>query len=749
MYSTRSYLGVLLLALLLAGCGGGAQSSDSSSSSQGTSEPASGTDSSEPDKDTSVTVSGRAVKGVLQKVTVDAYALEGKGRRHLKSTSTDLDGQYELKLDADRGPVLLEVTAAGDGESTMICDAVDGCDSKTFGDPVAVSSEFRLERLVVPQGQADASVAITPLTHLASNLARAMPGALDHQRVQLARERIAGLLGVNPGYAFQAVPDITSDESLEEADPSAARHALMAAAFSEQATDTGTSVRAVIQKKLVEPLTANAGQLPNKARRGLWSKAQEIAEQRGILPEMRKTLDLLIAGLGEGDSEATTEVEHNAEDFERASVALDDLDHYLGRAGVDSSGDFLNSQSRQFDWLAQTGLVDGTSDMDMVGFIAFVSVVVGLYEDTRDVPEKIEFGSGEITSVYYFDRDQLVIQGDDGETSVGATFNITPIKGRKQVYEYGAAGTRQDDYSRFRFAGSLTLDFHDTDLYRMVLTLENMILGGNASQEDLKREFNRLFKEFELTATLNGSASVVKMEQRDFGFKMSRVTMERNWNIPALTQGGEVLSLETANGSLETPEGDWIGDNPAHAAPALGVHIGDTSTLEADLVAEAFGLPRTEIRASGQLKNTARLLTEWREEYEAIVETSDLVKAVELIGAMDFSVLQYLDFRGDMKITLDDMQRGRQVYDFRVEDGRMQVSLPNSTETALQFHFASAHGGYITAGDTLVATVSYDLEQLGLTLFLVDGSKRSYFLGKLEELIGTDAMNAVEENMVL
>ena len=655
MYPIRLFPSIFLLSLLLAGCGG-ADSNDADSAAQ--TDSTTGTEKSA--AETSVTISGRAVKGVLQEVVVDAYAVEGKSRRHINSTRTDSQGYYELNVEGANGPVLLEVSAAGDGSSTMVCDAVDGCSSSAFGESAQVSSQFRLTSLIVPDGQDYASVAITPLTHLASEWARAMPGALDRQRVQLAHNRVAKLLSVDSGFRFHSVPDITDEKALTEADASAARHALFAAAFAQRAAQTDMPVRQVIQE-VTMPLVRNAGQVPNEVRGGLWTAAHTIADRRDILQETRNTLDLLIAGLKEGDSEVGSETDHNAENFERASVVLDDLDHYLGRAGIDSSGEFLKDESSQFAWLHQTGILEGTSDMDMVGMIAFVSVLVGLYEDTQAVPEKMELSTGEISGIYYFDRDQLVIHGADGASSVGVTLNITPIKGRKQVYEYGAAGTAQDDHSRFRFAGSLTLDFHDTDLYRMVLTLENMILKGNLSQDDLKREFNRMFKDFELTATLNGSASVVKMSQRDFGFKMSRVLIERNWNIPALMNGGQVLALESAHGSLETPEGDWIADNPANAAPALGIDIGADSTLEADLVAEAFGLPRTEIRANGRLKNTARLLSAWRDEYKAILETSDLVKAIELIGSMDFSVLQHLDFVGEMKLTLDDMQRGRQV----------------------------------------------------------------------------------------
>ena len=77
----------------------------------------------------------------------------------------------------------------------------------------------------------------------------------------------------------------------------------------------------------------------------------------------------------------------------------------------------------------------------------------------------------------------------------------------------------------------------------------------------------------------------------------------------------------------------------------------------------------------------------------------------------------------------------------------MDVSLPNSTETAFRFHFAGAHGGYITADETLVATVTHDMEKLGLSLYLADGTQRSYFLGELEDLIGPEAIDALETNL--
>ena len=243
-----------------------------------------------------VVIEGRAAQGTLEEARIDIYALKGDIRRHLGKGYTDDQGDFALELDQANDPLLLEVTAAGDGRSRMVCGALDGCGEAAFGETRPLPGDFRLTTLVMPGEPDGQPVAITPLTHMATGWARALPGPVDAASLRLARDRMAGLMHLSADFAFQRVPAITGDNG-SRPDSAAGRHALMAVAFAERAANSDRTLQKSLDGHL-EAFINHDGQLRREgdySLRGLLVSAGEIAAQRDILPGAQKNLRMLVA----------------------------------------------------------------------------------------------------------------------------------------------------------------------------------------------------------------------------------------------------------------------------------------------------------------------------------------------------------------------------------------------------------------------------------------------------------------------
>lgn len=286
MFTLRFSVVVPVLALLLSACGN---------------EPVQSTDASadRPDK---IVIEGRAHQGRLQSARVAFFKLDGDIRRRLGAVSTNDQGDFAVTLDRPDAPLLLEVTAANDGSSSMVCGALDGCGEVAFGDTRPMPENFRLTTVVLPDDLDGRPVAITPLTHLATGWARAMPGAVDAQSVHLARGRVAGLMHLTPDFAFQRVPQLTGDNA-QVSDSPTARHALMAVAFAERAAESSRSIQRSLDGHM-EAFISHGGQLRREgdySLRGVLASAGAIASERSILPRTRSTLRVLVASSGADD----------------------------------------------------------------------------------------------------------------------------------------------------------------------------------------------------------------------------------------------------------------------------------------------------------------------------------------------------------------------------------------------------------------------------------------------------------------
>ncbi|MDH5544165.1 MAG: hypothetical protein OEZ43_01155 [Gammaproteobacteria bacterium] len=142
---------ILLIVLLLIGCGGGAN--------------------------TYTEISGRISKGVISKAKVSAYSLNEEGKKTLLGTThSDNSGRYKIRLTGSHlQPILLQASA--DTDTKMKCDTQIGCKATddsdiAFGEDLILDEKFELEAIIpILQIGEDNFSNINFYTHLASKLA--------------------------------------------------------------------------------------------------------------------------------------------------------------------------------------------------------------------------------------------------------------------------------------------------------------------------------------------------------------------------------------------------------------------------------------------------------------------------------------------------------------------------------------------------------------------------------------------------
>lgn len=218
----------------LAACGGGGGSSSSESSSQSPSQPS------------AIQLSGTVNKGIVRNGLVSVYSIEaGQTGSLLATTSTNSNGQFQVRVTGYEGPVYIEVTAATSGTpSTMVCDVAAGCgtfaagsnyDSNNnqvidFGESFELASDFSLTA-ALPSSALGSQVAVTTLTHLATQFATQFPQGINDISIAVALSKVQNLFGIDANLLNLNAVDITNPTAVSNATPSELRYAILASAI--------------------------------------------------------------------------------------------------------------------------------------------------------------------------------------------------------------------------------------------------------------------------------------------------------------------------------------------------------------------------------------------------------------------------------------------------------------------------------------------------------------------------------------
>lgn len=200
--------------LVLSACGGSGGSSSSSSQSA------------------AKAISGVAAKGVIQQGIVTAYELVAGNWVSRGSATTDESGQYTLNLTDYQNGIVKLVLSAG-SNTRMKCDVAD-CDGASFGQSVALASDFALDA-VLPNLTSTSNIPITPYTHMAAamieNQLAADPTTVTAEAVTSALSKVSTLAGFD--VAATKVIDITDATQLAAASDDEKMAAVRGAAIME------------------------------------------------------------------------------------------------------------------------------------------------------------------------------------------------------------------------------------------------------------------------------------------------------------------------------------------------------------------------------------------------------------------------------------------------------------------------------------------------------------------------------------
>ena len=173
--------GALAVALMLAGCGGGGGTSQPAASGQGN-----GSDAAVADMRV---VSGSAAKGTIRNARVQIFSVDANGEKGtaIASTTTGIDGTYQLQVPASLLTFTIEVDGASGG---TFADEATGMD-------VAIPADFRIRDVV----RLDATAAktfrasISPLTELIVATAEKSAGGLTAANIDASKAGFATAYG--------------------------------------------------------------------------------------------------------------------------------------------------------------------------------------------------------------------------------------------------------------------------------------------------------------------------------------------------------------------------------------------------------------------------------------------------------------------------------------------------------------------------------------------------------------------------
>ena len=684
---------------------------------------------------------GRAVKGVLQGAKVSAYTFdeEGQPTRFLATTLTDSQGYFSFP-ELPQELIRLVVEAAGDGSSTMLCDAADGCgEGVAFGQPMPLPDDFQLISLL-PAGRPAGSVAITPLTHIAALWAEQFPLGVTDQTAILALSQVAAVFGLDENFAWQMPIDVTDPAELSAATGSAQSHGFLSAAFAQ--LGGGTNAQQVIAE-YVQAFIDNGGQLPVGQGSGnlqdLAEAAQSVAQQ---FADGEIDLTTLIGSLQHVYSQWTgpLTVVTGSSGYDEAAMAramapLDDLDSYLRTAGIDETGTFLASQKHQLDWLYGQHTLDLAevslgSALTVIQAAVVTDLMLSQLPPGFPVPPSLPLdvqGMPELTAVVTVATRQLAISGIHNGQTVNVVVDLAPLIAGLSSGElsYAATASVSNEDITGELQGTLDIDLYETNFAPLLATLADAVVsGGDLNSAALIDELLDLLANLQVRAHVIGDAAIYKTDDQEFGFYGQLDAWgEVNTRVLTAQAAGPLLSLHIESGELVSPDGDRLFS--LEGVPALHVDIRESATLQAAFGFKAFGLPVFEVEADGELSGLGDLVTQLIQQGSAEGVNPEALLAV--VAGLDFSVLE---IQGTAAIQGDGKE-----WQFTLDGLRLDATAANDTDVALSFFLTGLNGGYIYSSDQLVATVAFDWQNLGATIHFLNGESRSYFAGPITDIL--------------
>jgi hypothetical protein len=733
---------LLSLLALLASCGGDSRSS--TSTDQGGEPPA-----------TSRSFSGRAAKGVIASGIVEFYEYSQGVWTLFAVGATDENGDFDVDLSGTNGPVKVVVTA--DASTMMLCDNPLACGDQ-FGQFMSVSA---LEALtgttfsmmaIIPAGRDGGNFAVTPITHLAASLIDNLPDGtpISDGLILLALSRAADIFGLAPDFAWHLPIDITDGDQL--GNTSSVMHALLSAAFLQASAELSLVLALDDYTRQFIDLAGQFMVLSGEDSPSLTalvsiasSMAQELLDGDQLVAIVGALNDL-VARWGENPiTAAISNGNLDPESFAQAVVLLDHLDQYLNLAGINADGTFFAEQVSQVNWLysdeparlntqammlvfyeaavntaiASISLaLEGSGDCEPFTGIAFAPQPDGYMQLCRTQSTLVLNAVG---SALYMDQTvDLVVELSPASTLLAG-----------QTVRFALQGGVMNSTATAELAGELFVTFGP----EFSAKLESMLMDGESVS------FEELLAVVDVAIVVSGSGKLASTDDPDWFFE-GMVNLDGSVSFPRYNAGGDLLVARIHDGSLRSPRGDTIAAIDSDAStfcgvfeplPALELNVGDDATMAACFGFEAFGMPAMKLKLEGGLTGLTSLLSQLVTLIPSLFSGQE-VSLVDVLNQIDSSVIGLL---GNAVLEVDGFESADgwvdvRRYVFEAQNNRVDVS---HGEHKLSIYVTGLQGGYIFHGDTFVGTFTVDLINTGVSIYLVDGTRRSYFLGPISDAI--------------
>jgi len=219
--------------------------------------------------ETSQTISGKAIKGVLSNAVItvfkyvdnEAIELTADELDDANITTAD-DGSYSITIKNYTGPIKVVLTPSADTENptTMICDAPAGCGETAFGENINLTAQdpnFTLSSVTVlnEEDGTDLTVNVSALTHIAAVLIEADKEGITPTSIQQNTSIIANNFGI-AGDISTLEPSVVNAESIAAEDNDAElRYGLINAGIMSSIFSNESGSEGVLSEKLLQAST--------------------------------------------------------------------------------------------------------------------------------------------------------------------------------------------------------------------------------------------------------------------------------------------------------------------------------------------------------------------------------------------------------------------------------------------------------------------------------------------------------------
>lgn len=692
------------LSLLLAACGDG----DGDGSQPGASAP----------PPASVSASGNVVKGLVRNGIVSAWRWEEGAYVQVASARTGDDGAFTLAIPAPvPGEVLrlqLDVSAdtSAGARTEMLCD-ITQCGAASRGDWVPLTSGLGLASWA--SVGADGAVTLMPMTPLSTLLvshAEALGGGhLTLAAVDVARVRVAALVGLSPAQLLARPGNILDGVWVTGASAEAVRVAVLSAAVAELARLNSESIDQALDD-LAARFTALDGRLMQAGEADslaalLQAAASLAGDDPGLQARVQAWIDATLAGLSSG-ALTTTACTPDCGRFDSNSVLAalgegadtlgGDLRRLMGEQGASRIEDLITAQLARYGWLAHA---------DTVALAGAAAKVV-----EASISNAFGFSLGGIDGVAIV-REGNVLHFDGSYNNLLIDVDVTVPQvlpalllyspGSPMVFVASAKGTVQNGRVRGRIDGTLTIDASDTDFGPITGALRQLLASLQMSGQDpavkeaaladaeraLMQALAGIVREGAATFTVEGSAALAKLELRDGGLAETsqlgisgRGVLELDMN--GLPGGGILVAGRAEHGMLTLPNGDTFTVDPLKGHK-LTFALGADGTAELSIAAHVLGHVAS-VTGSGRLAGLGTMLTRLRDTAAGAIEASTGAEGSTTDGTAALIAAFLTDLKG-LALTVDGkavIPAYAHTYSLSLADGVLRLSQPDSSETALE-----------------------------------------------------------------